>query len=145
MKTQTFLQCAMFVLGSIALMTACGKEDHCKVPIGDASCSVELMQAQYYPLYSRVGGYINLVGGHKGICVVHTSIDEYVAFERACPNDPESSVDFVVGSDGVLVQCPVCGSQFCTYTGGTPIEGSVTSCSLYQYGTVIENGILHIY
>lgn len=137
------LVCAIALVA--LLFSSCGKDSRCDVPIGDAACSIDLMQAQYYSLYSRVGGYLNLVGGHKGICVVHTALDEYVAFERACPNDPETPVDFLEGSDGVLVKCPVCGSQFCTYTGGTPIEGSVTSCSLYQYATTLEGGVLHIY
>lgn len=135
-----------FLLFSVpVLLTGCGKEGQCDVPFGDAACSINLLESQYYPLGSRVGGCINLVGGHKGICVVHTGMNEYAAFERACPIDHETAVEFVEGSDGVLVRCPVCGSQFCTYTDGTPMEGSVTSCSLYQYGTTLEGTILHIY
>ena len=47
-------------------------------------------------------------------------------------------------SDGLILECPSCGSQFLAIDG-TPLEGSATSCSLFQYDTRLNGTTLDIW
>lgn len=131
----------------ILLLVSCAvscKRDRCNTPIGAATCQIEPDS----PLYNRlnsVGGYEYLVGGNKGLVVVRTAINEFVCYERTCPYDHEGRVEAEEGWGGTVMTCPKCGSQFNTYSEGCPLEGSLTGCPLYEYGTRYEGGILYIY
>lgn len=131
------------VLLAGVLMGSCKKETRCDTPIGEVSCTLDLTLPMYYPL-TAIGGYCNLYGGHKGISVIRVSLNEFAAYERTCPNDHEGQVDTVAGSGGMLLECPECGCQFSTYTDGSPMEGSQTSCSLYKYSTYYDGYTLSI-
>lgn len=135
-----------FVIASIVvLLLLCGcRHERCNTPIGTSACSINPNS----PLYNRlnnVGGYEYIVGGNHGIFVMRTSLNEFVAYERTCPHDHNAAVEVVDGWDGTILKCPVCGSQFNTYSDGMPLDGSATSCALYQYGTTYDGGTLYIY
>ena len=116
----------------------------CNIPIGSANCCIQPNS----PLYSHlnnVGGYEYLTGGHRGLFVVRVAYDEFKCYERTCPFD---STVAVLASDewgGVIVECPVCHSQFNTYSDGVPLDGSLTSCPLYQYSCTYDGRDLYIY
>lgn len=132
------------LVGVLSLLYGCHKENLCDTPFGEATCTIDITSPSFYSLYP-VGGFVNIIGGNKGVFVVHTSLNEFAAFERTCPHDHDVALDTVAGSGGTLLRCPVCGSQFSTYADGAPIEGSVTSCSLYQYSTLLEGYSLYIW
>lgn len=91
-----------------------------------------------------INGYLYIHGGNRGICVTHPASNEFMAFERTCPHDHGSAVAMREDSDGLILQCPSCGSRFLSIDG-TPLEGSATSCSLYQYGTSYNGSSLDIW
>lgn len=85
-----------------------------------------------------------LTGGYHGVIVIRTAIDQFVAFERACPLDGaavETTDDW--GAD--LLECPECHSVFLTGSDGMPMDGSDTHCPLFQYSTTYSGGILYVY
>lgn len=126
------------------MLAACKHENRCNTPIGAANCTVDPNS----PLYNRlnnVGGFEYLVGGNHGIFVLRTSLNDFVAYERTCPHDHDGVVEVVDGWDGAVLQCPVCGSRFNTYADGVPLDGSTTSCPLYQYGATYDASMLYIY
>lgn len=137
------LEFIILLLGFV-LLAGCKHENRCDTPIGASACSLNPNS----PLYNRlnnVGGYEYIVGGNHGIFVIRTSLNEFLAYERTCPHDHSAAVEVVDGWDGTVLQCPVCGSKFNTYADGMPLDGSATSCPLYQYGTTYDGGTLYIY
>ena len=114
-----------------ALGVACERDGQCSVSIGSANFTIEPNTAYYYGL-NNVGGYMYFTGGHRGVIVVRTAYDHFIAFERTCPEDNTSAV--VVSDDwgSSILECPSCHSRFIVEADGMPLEGSVTPCPLYQ-------------
>ena len=126
-----------------SFLVGCKKDRGCDTPIGDASCRLELSDASLSDLWS-INGYVYIHGGNKGICVTHPTSNEYRAFERTCPNDHDVAVVMRADSDGLILECPACGSCFLSIDG-TPLDGSATSCSLFQYDTRLDGTTLDIW
>ncbi len=126
------------------LLVGCNRGDHCRVPIGEANFTLQPNNAAYRGL-NNVGGYEYFYGGHRGIVVVRTFLDEFVAYERTCPLDTNTQL-FVSDTIGAAVlECPKCLSRFSTYSDGMPLDGSATSCCLYQYSTHYDGTNLTVY
>jgi len=133
----------IFTFGVIilaALFTGCTPEARCDTPMGDATCQLDLMQ---YPNLTGGNGYEYLYGGYQGIVVIRTSLEQYVAYERTCPHDHGR---LAVSKDygNTVLECPDCHSRFNAFADGQPLDGSQTSCPLYQYSTHYSAGILYI-
>ena len=125
-----------------AAVCSCGKERMCNVPIGNATCQID-PNSPLYPGLNNTNGYEYLVGGYQGIVVVRTGWYEFVAYECTCPHD-EGLLEMAKGYGNLVLECPECGSQFSTFGDGFPLDGSVTSCPLYQYNTYYDGSILYI-
>lgn len=122
------------LIGTLLLtLFSCSKSNTCHVPFGDASCVLDLSMPSLSDLWN-INGYVYISGGNKGICVTHPAPREFVAFELTCPHDHDVAVAMDPTSDGLIFECPVCGSRFLAIDG-TPLNGSVTSCSLLEYST----------
>ncbi|MBQ0016429.1 MAG: hypothetical protein KBT04_05550 [Bacteroidales bacterium] len=121
---------ALFAMG-------CNKDNTCGVPHGDGGV-VDLSLPEMSDL-THVGGYVVINRGHKGIFVVRTSMDgEFLAFECACPNDPDVAVAPQEGFESAVLQCPKWQTIFSVYADAAPIDGNQTPCSLYQYGATLS-------
>ena len=108
--------------------------------MGDASCQLDLIQ---YPNLTGGNGYEYIVGGYQGVVVIRTSLEEYVAYERTCPHDHgRLAVSKDYGT--AVLECPECHSRFNAFADGMPLDGSQTSCPLYQYSTYCASGVLYI-
>lgn len=138
MKPRTVLLLLLLIFAS------CGKENRCFVPIGLTNFEIEPNSA-YYAGLNNVGGYIYLTGGHRGVIVVRTALDQFVAFERTCPADSTTAVEISSDWGSSLLECPKCHSCFLVYSDGIPMEGSAANCPLYQYSTLYSGGILYVY
>lgn len=138
------LRPSRLLLLALVLLAACGKEVACDVPIGLTNFTIDPNSALYSGL-NNVGGYMYLTGGYRGVIVVRTARDQFVAFERACPEDGTSAVEVSDDWGCALLECPTCHSCFITESDGLPMEGSVTACPLYQYGTTYSGGLLYVY
>ncbi len=131
---------AFLVLGSWFLVSACTPEVRCDTPMGDATCRVDLA---LYPNLTGGNGYEYLVGGYQGVVVIRMGWEDYAAYERTCPHDRgrlEVSKDY----GNTILECPECHSRFNAFADGMPLDGSQTSCSLYQYSTHYSAGSLYI-
>lgn len=138
METKNFY----FLLFTFYLLvfSSCNPETRCDTPMGDASCQLDLIQ---YPNLTGGNGYEYIVGGYQGVVVIRTSLEQYVAYERTCPHDHgRLSVSGDYGT--AVLECPECHSCFNAFADGMPIDGSQTSCPLYQYSTHYASGILYI-
>ncbi len=61
-------------------------------------------------------------GGYRGIIVYRLSMDEFRAFDRACPCDPNHCIVSINPDDQVLASDPCCGSTFLLLDGSV-VEG----------------------
>lgn len=132
----------LLVLSTIAL-TSCGREQRCNVPIGMTNFTIEPNSA-YYSGLNNVGGYMYLTGGHRGVVVIRTAYDQFVAYERTCPADSTSAVE-VTSEWCFILECPKCHTLFAVNADGYPMDGGATACPLYQYSTAYSGGILSVY
>lgn len=136
----------LLILGMLILtgsFCGCGDE-RCSTPIGEAYCVLEPDSPLYYSL-NTVGGYEYLVGGHRGLVVIRTALDEFVCYERSCPACHDVAVEVSKDWGSGVLECPQCGSRFSVYTEGVPLDGSITRCPLYQYSTTYDGFELHIW
>ena len=123
--------------------SSCGKDERCDYSIGITDFSIEPNTA-YYQGINVVGGYVYLKGGYRGVVVIRLAYDQFAAYERACPLDGAAVV--VTDDWGAeLLECPECHSQFISRSDGIPMDGSATSCPLYQYSTTYIDGVLYVY
>jgi hypothetical protein len=132
------LTATIFIL---LLILGCGKEKQPQIPYVYVNLQLYPNSLDYIP----VGGYLvkdNV--GYRGIVVYHPLPDEFLAFERCCPYDPQASgALIVVDAGGSTCTDPVCNSKFILYNG-TPYEGP-SPYSLMQYRTSYDGDVLQIY
>ena len=126
----------------LLLLVGCGKERACNIPIGEAACKIDPNSPMYAGI-NNCDGYVYLVGGNQGIVVVRTSWSEFAAYERTCPYDT-ARLEINPEYGNIVVECPKCHSRFNTYADGCPLDGSQTSCYLYEYGTNYDGSLLYI-
>src|SRR5687767_10132874 len=90
-----------------------------------------LTQPEFQTL-NTVGNYVYVTGGVKGIIVYHKTIDEFAAYERSCPYDPNTSAAIVqVDSSGLGLVDYQCGSRYNILDGS--IVNGPTAYPLRQY------------
>lgn len=128
------------LLSFLLLLSSCNPEERCDVPMGDATCQLELMN---YPNLLGGAGYEYLVGGYQGLVVIRIGMEEFVTYERTCPHD-EGRLEVSKDYGNTVLECPLCHSRFNAFADGTPLDGSHTACPLYHYSTHYSNGILYI-
>lgn len=96
---------------------------------------------------------LNVIGGHeylladppsKGIIVYRLSQDEFLAYERMCPYDPNNTcAGILVEPSGSTAIDSCCMSRY-ILLDGSPFSGPST-LSMKQYRTYYDGNLLHIY
>jgi nitrite reductase/ring-hydroxylating ferredoxin subunit len=133
----------MLMIFIIAFAFSCKKEEQApEIPYVYVNFSLNPNGTQYINL-NAVNGWETVVGGYNGILIFRKSVEEFVAFERACPYDPtKEGAKIRVDESGIACFCPICGSKY-IMVDGTPYEGP-SRFSLRQYTTVYDGGTLYI-
>jgi nitrite reductase/ring-hydroxylating ferredoxin subunit len=135
---------ALLILGALFfLMVSCKKEEQStEIPYVYVNFSLNPNGTEYLQL-NAVNGWETVYGGYNGILIFRKSIDEFAAFERACPYDPlKTGAQIKVDKSGITCYCPVCGSKF-IMNDGTPYEGP-SHFPLKQYSTMYDGAILYV-
>lgn len=127
----------------LILLAGCAKEDNPnEIPYVAVSFVILPNSTEYLEL-NGVGGWVYLTGGYRGIIVYRKSIDEFMAFERACPNDWEAADARIdVETSGITMVCPSCQSKFIVIDG-TPFEGP-SHYPMKQYQTQYDGAQLYV-
>lgn len=122
---------------------SCSKEEAPpEIPYVYVNFSIDPNGTQYANL-NYVNGWETVTGGYKGILIFRRTINEFVAFERACPYDPVVTGSQVrVDTSGITCYCPACNSKYIMYDG-TPYEG-VSRYPLKQYTTNYDGVRLYV-
>lgn len=118
------------------------KVPHDTIPEVAVQARIEPESTMYIELNS-IGGWVYLTGGYKGILVYRVSVDEFVAYDRACPYDPyEDEARITVDPSGIICTDTHCGSQF-NILDGSIIKGPAT-IPLKRYYTYYDGVFLTI-
>ena len=127
----------------ITIAFSCKKEEQAtEIPYVYVNLILNPNGTQYIKL-NVVNGWETVYGGYNGILIFRKSVNEFAAFERACPYDPlKEGAQVRVDQSGITCYCPVCGSKF-IMVDGTPYEGP-SHFSLKQYTTVYDGAMLYI-
>jgi nitrite reductase/ring-hydroxylating ferredoxin subunit len=133
----------VILFGSMVIFTNCAKEgDQPEIPYVPVNFSLNPNSTQYINL-NAVNGWETVTGGYNGILIFRKSVNEFSAFERACPFDPlVEGAKVQVDASGITCFCPVCGSKF-IMIDGSPYEGP-SNYPLKQYSTMYDGAILYI-
>jgi hypothetical protein len=84
-------------------------------------------------------------GGFGGVLVVHTMLDGFKAFDRACPYEAQANTVVEIDEDVRFATCPKCGSKYEIGVTGTGVrQEGVTTYGLRRYNTVLNGSILII-
>ena len=135
---------ALLILGFFSIsVISCKKEAQpTEIPYVYVNFSLNPNSTQYIQLNS-VNGWETVYGGYNGILIFRKSMDEFVAFERACPFDPTTAgAQVKADKSGITCYCPICGSKY-IMNDGTPYAGP-SHYPLKQYTTMYDGTTLYI-
>jgi nitrite reductase/ring-hydroxylating ferredoxin subunit len=127
----------------LILFNGCSKQENKnEIPVVAVYFVINPNSTEYREL-NVVDGSVTVTGGYNGIIVFKKSLTEFMAFERACPNDWENTDAKVnVEASGITAICPICKSQF-ILTDGSPISGP-SHYPLKQYQTSYDGNFLYV-
>ncbi len=136
--------CYCLVMGVIvSLSSACEGEDFCdNLPYVVVDTVINLNNQQYQELRLDQG-FVEILGGYRGIIIYRENALTYRAFEKASPHRvDEACAEVFVDLSGLFMRegC----DQLIYDFAGTP-SGGVAQCPLRRYSTQLEGSLLYIY
>ncbi len=142
MFKKTLYVCSL-VLVSVYILSSCKKETKDNIPTVYVDFYIDPNSTIYLQL-NLPGGWVYVTGGVRGIVLYRITTDEFRAFDRACPNEPNNSAAYIkVESSNTTVIDSLCGSRF-VLLDGSVIKGPAT-LPLHQYHAVYDGQYLHVY
>ena len=133
------------VITTILLASSCNKIGVNPVPNIPCDSTIDITLPSYSNL-TGVGGWAYVNGGSRGIVVYRRAIDEFVAFDRHSPVDPEGTcfLPLYPDSDNFLQLNDTCNNATFSLYDGSPVSNS--QFGLRQYRTVFNGtDLLRIY
>ncbi|MES2800774.1 MAG: hypothetical protein V4638_12210 [Bacteroidota bacterium] len=130
---------------TLLLAFSCNRSNNHPVPSIPFDFTIDINLPSYSGLMG-VGGWAYVNGGSRGIIVYRRSIDEFVAFDRHSPTDPEGNCTYPLYPDTanfLILKDSCANSQFSLYDG-SPVANS--DWGLRQYAAVYNgSNLLRIY
>ncbi len=128
--TLSYLQNGMkvqFILWMLVglVLSACKPNQNHPVPNIPFDITIDMNLPSYDDLLG-VGGYAYLNAGSRGVIIYRRGIEDFVAFDRHSPADPDGvcATPLTPDADNFLILNDECsGAQFSLYDG-SPISGS---------------------
>lgn len=132
-----------FITAFIAIsFTSCDKDNY-GIPLVNVDVIVYTNNPQNIDL-SVTGGWIYYPAGSRGLIIYRYSSDEFKAYERHSPYQPDVECDPVyVDNSDIIVKDPCSDSEW-VLVDGSVIKGPA-SLPLKQYQTYFDGSALHIY
>ena len=140
--SRTFYKIQTLLLVTFLLLFSNCKKNDDPVPYVYVNFYVTLSSPQFSSLTS-VGGWVYVTGGYKGIVIYRNSIDEFCAFDRACPYKPSIDNERIdVETNGLTTIDSTCGSRF-LLVDGSVVNGPAT-VSLLRYKTYFSGTTIQV-
>ncbi len=133
------------IITTILLASSCNKNGANPVPNIPFDITIDITLPSYSNL-TGVGGWAYVNGGSRGIIVYRRAIDEFVAFDRHSPADPEGTcfLPLYPDTDNFLQLNDTCNNATFSMYDGSPVSNS--PFGLRQYRTVFNGtDLLRIY
>ena len=133
----------LFIL--FVVLNSCNKNKTNPVPSIPFDIMINISLPSYNNL-NGVGGWCYVNGGSRGIIVYRRAIDEFVAFDRHSPADPDGTcfLPLFTDHDNFLQLNDTCNNAKFSLYDGSPIANS--TYGLRQYSTSFDgNTQLRIY
>ncbi len=133
----------LFIL--FVVLNSCNKNKTNPVPSIPFDIMINISLPSYNNL-NGVGGWCYVNGGSRGIIVYRRAIDEFVAFDRHSPADPDATcfLPLFTDPDNFLQLNDTCNNAKFSLYDGSPIANS--TYGLRQYSTSFDgNTQLRIY
>ena len=133
-----FLFCGLLILS----MMSCDKDKY-EFPNANVNLFLYPNNPEFNGLHVPENwAYVN--GGVNGILVYNNAIEGYIAYDRACTNDPLNSCEqiFVDTENLNTLSCNCCDSQYFIFDGSV-IQGPSVQ-ALHRYRTYFDGVTLSI-
>lgn len=115
------------------MLSACAKNNNHPVPNIPFDVTVNITLPSYSDLLG-VSGWAYVNGGSKGIIVYRRGIDDFIAFDRHSPADPEGNcaTPLTPDDDNFLLLLDECNDASFSLYDGAPVTGSEFGLRQYQ-------------
>jgi len=127
---------------SLTIIMGCTDED--TFPNIYVNETIPITMPQYNNVYNNIWGYEYISGGLGGIIIVQAINNEFIAYDRSCTN--EKNTTCVVSGESINDQILSC--QSCCNSKFLIIDGSVTegnaNRALKRYNTYFDGAMLYI-
>ncbi len=139
-----FIKSSIVVLTLLSVLVLSCDKNKSQIPNVYVDIYIDLTD----PLYSDLqlpGNFVYITGGVNGIILYRSSSDEFNAFERTCPYDPDCGKVTVDESSYTAIDTVCCGSEFSLLLDGTVTQGpSQFPLKSYYCSYDLNSNILHI-
>ncbi len=140
------MRSVLTVVFTMWLFTSCKKDNSGIIPESYVNVSLYVSDPQFSQL-NAVGGFIyynnGSSSGYRGLIIYKRGVNDYVAYERACTYDPESTCGgMTVGTDNFTIKDECCGSKFQIYDGS--VSQGPASYPMVAYRTQFDGVVLNI-
>lgn len=131
----------IFVFFAVFILHSCVKDSVHPVPTVPVDFLISVDSPQFVELNS-VHGWASFSGGVSGIIIFRRSIDEFAAFDQACPHHPFDRCGRITRVDSPIASCGCCNSNFLLFDGSV-ISGP-SRFPLKQYRTSFQHPWLRV-
>ena len=132
------------LLMALTIFVLCGCKNHYEdIPLVNVNIYINIQSPDFQNL-SGLGSWSYIDGGSKGIIVFNVDNENYLAYERHCPYDPENSCAKVSVDETNLYAVDTCCSSRYQLLDGIPIDGPGT-IPLKAYNTSFDGNIIRIW
>ena len=82
--------------------------------------------------------------GYAGLIIVHSYQDQFMAYDRCCPNEAQRDIVIVPGDNDGTATCPKCKTIYDISNGGIPYSGP-SKFALRRYGVTKTGEKIQVY
>ena len=130
------------LLTTVFFLYGC-KNQYEGIPNVNVNVFINIQNPQYQSL-SGMGSWAYVEGGSKGIIVFNLDNDNFLAYERHCPYQPENTCSKISVDETNLFAVDTCCSSKYQLIDGSAIDGPAT-LPLKRYNTSFDGNIINIW
>jgi hypothetical protein len=123
-------------------MSSCEEDWVAPIPQVLVDTTINLNNQKYLPLRLD-GGYVEILGGYRGILIYRANATDYRAFERASPHRTGEPCAYIYVDPSGLFLREGCDNS--TYDFSGQPSGGVSQWPLRRFQTSLNGNLLRIY
>ncbi|WPP51039.1 hypothetical protein [Catalinimonas niigatensis] len=143
MKISSQIKCIVLVLVISLTLKSCQQDGWVSpIPYVLVDITVNLNNQEFLPLRLD-GGFVEILGGYKGIIIYRVNATTYRAFEKASPYRTDEVCAYMYVDPSGLFLREGCANSVYDFEGNP--SGGVSQFPLRQYQTYLDGNFLNIY